>query len=128
MPVTRRLAPVLFAALLITLAACGAAAQPDTTPDPAAEGRRLFTIWCSGCHAVAADAPAGIGPSLAGVAGRAAANPEGLSAADWLRRETVDPNAVITPGSSAGLMPANYEQSLRPEQIDALVAYMLTLE
>lgn len=120
--------PLLWLLLMLALAACGAAAQPAAPADPVADGRRLFAIWCSGCHAVEAGAPAGIGPNLALVAVTAALNPDGLSAAEWLRRETVDPNATVALGYSAGLMPANYEQSLRPEQIDALVAYMLTLE
>lgn len=85
-------------------------------------------LWCSGCHAVEAGAPAGVGPGLAGVAGRAAANAEGLGAAEWLLRETVSPDAVLTKGYSAGLMPPTYGQSLTPAQLDALVAYMLTLE
>lgn len=123
--VTQRLF-LLYTVLLIVLAACGAA-QPDGT-DPAAEGRRLFAIWCSGCHAVEAGAPDGAGSNLAGVAGRAAANADGLSAEEWLRRETVAPNAALTPGYPAGLMPGDYGQRLRPEQLDALVAYMLTLE
>ncbi|HMQ30587.1 MAG TPA: cytochrome c [Chloroflexaceae bacterium] len=122
---TKRLASV-WLALLLALAACGAAA-PGTPADPAAEGQRLFALWCSGCHGVEPGVPDTLGPNLAGVATRAAANPDGLSAADWLYRETATPNATIAPGYSPGLMPA-YEQSLRPDQLDALVAYMLTLE
>ncbi len=120
-----RIRTLVWLTLLLALAACGAAAPAD---DPVAQGRRLFAIWCSGCHAVEAGAPAGIGPNLAGVAGRAAANPDGLDAAAWLRRETLNPNVAIAEGYAPGLMPATYGESLRPEQIDALVAYMLTLE
>jgi mono/diheme cytochrome c family protein len=119
---------VLFAVLLVALAACGATAQPAATPEPGAEGRRLFAIWCSGCHAVEAGAPDSIGPNLAGVAARAAANPDGLTADSWLRRETLDPNAVITPGYQPGLMPATYGGGLSEAEVDALVVYMLTLE
>lgn len=113
--------------LLFALVACGAAGPSDPA-DPVADGRRLFGLWCSGCHAVEAGAPAGAGPNLAGVATRAAANPDGLGAEEWLRRETVMPNAAITPGYQPGVMPGDYGQRLRPEQIDALVAFMLTLE
>lgn len=119
---------LLVVALLLALAACGAAAPPTPAPDPAAEGRRLFVIWCSACHAVEPGAPAAIGPNLAGVAALAAANPDGLSAAAWLRREILDPNAAITQGYAPGLMPTTYGQTLRPDQLDALVAYLLTLE
>ncbi|NTU78750.1 MAG: cytochrome c [Chloroflexales bacterium] len=123
---------LLWAALVLALAACGAAAPPTPVPpptlDPLAEGRRMHLIWCSGCHAVEAGAPAGLGPNLAGVATLAAANPDGLSAEAWLRREILDPNAVTTEGYPPGLMPLIYGQSLSAEQLDALVAFLLTLE
>lgn len=120
---TRLLAAALIA--LLTLAACGGAADSG---DPVAAGQGLFVRQCAGCHAVAADGPEALGPNLAGVAGRAAANPDGLSAEDWLRRAIVNPNAEIAPGYQAGLMPASYGQSLSPAELDALVAYMLSLE
>lgn len=119
----RRLA-LAFAALL-ALAAC--AAQP-VPADPVERGEQLFRTLCLGCHAVEPGAPEALGPNLAGVAVRAAANPDGLSAAEWLLRETVDPNASIAPGFQPGFMPATYGQQLSPEELDALVAYMLTLE
>lgn len=53
----RRLAVLLLGALLP-----GAAG--------AAEGRQVFEQHCAGCHAATAGAPAGAGPSLAGLAGR----------------------------------------------------------
>lgn len=114
-----------FLVLLITLAACGAAPLP---PDPVAGGQRLFRIWCSGCHAVTPGSPAALGPSLAGVATRAIANSDGLDPDVWLRREIIDPDVALTPGYDRGLMPGNYGQLLRPEELDALMAYMLTLE
>ncbi len=118
---------VLILICLFALVACGAAQAP-ATPDPTAGGKRLYTMWCIACHAVQADAPGGAGPNLAGVATRAAANPDGLSAAAWLRRELVNPNAVLTQGYRPGFMPTSYGQTLRPDQLDALVAYMLTLQ
>ena len=114
--------------LLLMLAACGTTAQSASTPEPASEGRRIFGLWCGGCHAVTANAPAGVGPGLAGIATRAATKPDGLSATAWLRREVVDPNAAVTPGYTPGFMPTTYGRDLRPDQLDALVAYMLTLQ
>lgn len=115
----------LWLLLLALAAGCGRSPAAD---DPAAAGEALFRRWCTGCHTVEPGGAATVGPNLAGVATRAAANPDGLDAAAWLRRETIQPNAVIAPGYNAGLMPTNYEQSLDPAEIDALVAYMLTLE
>ncbi|RRR75606.1 MAG: cytochrome c [Candidatus Viridilinea halotolerans] len=113
--------------VLITLSACGAstAAPP---PDPVASGERLYNIWCLGCHSLDPDGPTTLGPPLGGVATRAAANSEGLSAAAWLRRETLDPNANVTPGYTSGMMPSDYERAFSPEQLEALIAFMLTLE
>lgn len=116
---------LLVLALLIALAAC--AAQPAPA-DPVARGERLFRAQCLGCHGVEPGAPEALGPNLAGVATRASANPDGLTAAEWLLRETVDPNASIAPGFQSGLMPTTYGQSLSPEQLDDLVAFMLTLD
>lgn len=113
----------VFLIALMGLVACNA---PPTPTDPLAEGQRLFAIWCSGCHTTIIDGATALGPSLAGIATTAAANPDGLSAAEWLMRETVNPNLVVTPGYAPGLMPADYGQRLSPEQLDALVAYMLT--
>lgn len=113
----------VFLLALIVLAAC---ASPQTPPDPLAEGQRLFAIWCSGCHTTVADGPTALGPSLAGIATRATSNPDGLSAAEWLMRETVSPNTTLAPGFAPGLMPADYGERLSAEQLDALVAYMLT--
>jgi mono/diheme cytochrome c family protein len=129
-PVTPRiiLAWIILLLALVALGACGAGAAPGAPADPVADGQRLFNIWCSGCHTLDPDGPTALGPSLAGVATRAATNPDGLSAADWLRRETINPDVSLTPGYAPGLMPSNYEQTLRPDQIDALIAFMLTLE
>lgn len=112
-------------ALLLALVACSAGSEPA---DPAARGERLYTTFCLGCHGVTPDAADTLGPNLAKVAGRAAANPGGLSAADWLRRATVNPGAEIAPGYNPGLMPENYGEQFSAAELDALVAYMLTLE
>jgi mono/diheme cytochrome c family protein len=103
---------LLIWALMLALAAgCGRAPASD---DPAAAGQP-------------GDAST-LGPNLAGVAARAAANPDGLEAAPWLRRETLQPDVALAPGFAPGLMPATYGQTLDAAEIDALVAYMLTLE
>jgi cytochrome c len=116
---------LLWAVLLALAAGC---VRSPATGDPAAAGQAVFQRWCTGCHTVEPGGAETLGPNLADVATRAAANDDGLDAAAWLRRETLEPNAELTPGYSAGLMPTNYEQSLDPAEIDALVAYMLTLE
>jgi cytochrome c len=116
---------LLLALLLVLAAGCSQSPVPD---DPTAAGEALFGRWCVGCHTVEPGGAETLGPNLAGVAARAAANPDDLAAAAWLRRETLQPDAALAPGFAPGLMPATYGQSLDPAEIDALVAYMLTLE
>jgi mono/diheme cytochrome c family protein len=117
---------ILIWLLLILLSACTSGATRPTSPT--ADGERLFAIWCSGCHALDPAGPVALGPTMAGVATRAAANTDGLSPEAWLRRELLEPNVAISPGYNPGLMPSSYAESLRPEQIDALISFMLTLE
>ena len=54
--------PLLLPALLVAAALPAAAEEPD--------GRAVFEARCASCHAVAAGAPPGAGPNLAGVVGR----------------------------------------------------------
>ncbi|WP_322513016.1 cytochrome c [Chloroflexus sp.] len=115
------------AAILIAIVMFGGCNRPDP-PDPVAEGQRLYTIYCLGCHSLDPAGPTTLGPPLAGIGARAANNREGLSAAEWLRREIVDPDAVLTPSYPAGLMPRTYGQDFRPAQIEAVVAYLMGVE
>jgi cytochrome c len=54
---------LLLPALLLAAALPAAAAEAD-------DGRAVFDARCASCHAVAAGAPPGAGPNLAGVVGR----------------------------------------------------------
>lgn len=110
----------VFFLFLLALAACGAA---TAAPDPVAAGGRIFTIQCGGCHAISDVGPDALGPRLGAMAARANAQPD---PAAWLRSSIISPNAEVAPGYQPGLMPVSYGQSLRPGEIDALVAYMLS--
>jgi hypothetical protein len=46
--------------------------------------------------------------------------------AAFLRQSVVDPNAVIAPGFSAGVMPQTYKEQLSPKQLDDLVAFLMS--
>ena len=81
-----------------------------------------------------------MGPSLAGIATVAAGrirapdyHGQATDAAGYIRESIVDPNAYVLPGPtySAGgrsLMPGDFAQTLKPEQVDQIVAYLLTLK
>ncbi len=110
--------------------------------DPIVLGQAIFRNTppgCFACHAVTPGAGGLAGPSLAGIAVVAEARVDSAgysgSATDaesYLRESIVDPHAYLVPGtlySSGGrsFMPDNYEETLTAEQIDQLVAYLMTL-
>jgi nitric oxide reductase subunit C len=113
----------------------GAAAA---TSDPVAQGDAIFhtpTVGCFACHSTAPGVNL-VGPSMAGITARAAhtiADPsyhgKAQTPEEYVRESIVQPSAHIVTGGnfsngSQSLMPANFSQTLTPEQIDALVAYV----
>jgi mono/diheme cytochrome c family protein len=90
-------------------------------------GARGARTGCAVCHSLEPGVDL-IGPSLAGVATRAAATVPGLDAAAYLRQSVVDPDAYIVPGFPAGQMLPDFASVLGDDQIEHLVAFLLTLE
>ncbi|HEU4989134.1 MAG TPA: cytochrome c oxidase subunit II [Gemmatimonadaceae bacterium] len=73
---------------------------------------------CGACHTLAAAGTSGTtGPDLDKVL-------KGRNAA-FVKQSIVDPNAYITPGYGANIMPPNFAKTLSPAQIDALVQYLV---
>jgi hypothetical protein len=69
-----------------------------------------------------------VGPSLAGVAVRAATRIKGLDAEAYIRNSIEVPNAYVVEGFPASIMPGDLKEQLPPEDIDAVVAFLLTLK
>ena len=61
-----------------------------------------------------------VGPSLQGIGSR---HDEA-----YIRQSILDPNAVVVEGFPADTMPAVWGTELSGEQVDQLVAYLLTLK
>jgi mono/diheme cytochrome c family protein len=136
MPKKMMTAAIACLVLGALLAGCGGG-QPATQPATAgnaAAGEALFkqtTIGaapgCSVCHSTEPD-KAGVGPSLAGVASRAGQRVPGQTAVQYLRNSILNPNAYIVSSFSADGMYQDFSKVLTDEQVNDLVAYLLTLK
>lgn len=125
------------------LAACGAQTTPTVQEQaPAAQGaavtgdpergRQLFQSssvaglpGCAACHSLEPDRVL-VGPSLAGVATRAAQRVPGLSAEAYLRQSILEPDAFVVPGFPKGAMPAY--RNISEQDLQDLIAFLLTLK
>lgn len=90
----------------------------------AANGEAVFATNCVICHATT-DAD-GVGPGLAGVSGRVSEYDVEMDAAEYLVESILQPDAYIVEGYSNIMVP--YGDLLTPDEINDLVAYLLTLE
>lgn len=121
----------LFLAAL-SLAACGGgkesdASEPQLDPNTdAGRGQALFKTFCSTCHAVRGDRVV-VGPSLDGVARRAATRIPGFTAEAYLEDSILNPDHYIVEGYVPGSMQQNFDRQLTSEEVNYLVAYLLTL-
>ncbi|MDP9376989.1 MAG: cytochrome c oxidase subunit II [Actinomycetota bacterium] len=93
----------------------GSAGQPAGL-----SGKELFTSvqpTCSSCHTLAdAGSNSSTGPNLDDAL-------EGKSE-EYIRQGILEPDQQIAAGFSAGIMPPNYDETLKPEEVDALVKYL----
>jgi cytochrome c oxidase subunit II len=87
-------------------------------------GRTTFAdSGCGGCHAFEpAGTDAQVGPALDDLG--SAAETAGKPVDEFIRESIVDPNAVVADGYQPGVMPETFAETLSPEALDALVAYL----
>jgi mono/diheme cytochrome c family protein len=117
--------------LALLLVACGGPAEPVPTPTPVLTeqerlGQQVFTRECAACHSLSAETTI-VGPPLAGIATTAAARTPGQDAATYILTSIMRPSDYLVEGYN-NTMPDNFGRRLTGEQIDAVVAYLLTLE
>jgi mono/diheme cytochrome c family protein len=118
--------------LLLLLAACTGekASKPVPTPDLSkAEGRGevLFVTHCATCHAVKGDRKI-VGPSLAGIAIRAGERVPGENAEVYLYESILSPDTYLVEGFVEGSMKQDFASVLTTENVDDLIAYLMTLK
>jgi len=102
-------------------------------PDPKA-GESIYYETASGvnagcriCHSLEKNEKI-IGPSFYGIADRAASRVPGMTAEEYLHQSIVDPNAFVVPGFPSGQMIQNFGTILTEDQINDLIAFLMTLE
>jgi len=95
-------------------------------------GRSLFmstgfgvNTGCRTCHSLEPGVRL-VGPSLAGIGERAGTRVAGLDADEYLRRSILDPDAYVVDGFPAGQMFPNYDERLDDQQVEDLIAFLLT--
>jgi cytochrome c2 len=92
----------------------------------AARGEQVFADGgCNACHSLEPGERI-VGPSLAGVAARAASLQADYTAERYLYESIVSPNAHVAAGFPGGVMPANYGGRLSDQQLADLLAFLLT--
>ena len=89
------------------------------THDELAYGKVLFdTRGCSGCHSIV-PGQKNLGPNLFGLSTR--------GPREYIRQSIVSPNAAISQGFSADIMP-NFGEILDEKQVNALVGYVSSIK
>jgi cytochrome c oxidase subunit 2 len=96
-----------------------------------AQGKSLFAAnGCGGCHTLAAaNANGTVGPDLDHLAADAAKYGKqlGESPQKYVQQSIADPGAFTVPNFPKGVMPSTFGQQLSPQQLQALVKYLLSV-
>jgi cytochrome c2 len=115
--------------IALLLSACSAAtpAGPTPTPDPLViKGQQIFNSRCATCHSLVPDTVV-IGPSLDGIASRAGTRVEGQSAEEYIQNSIRHPDDYVVEGFK-DVMITNLSMELTDEEMNALVAFLMTLK
>lgn len=115
--------------LWLALAACGGAAEPSPEPTLSPElvaGKKVFVTHCGACHSPTAETVI-VGPALAGIAVHGAERVDGLDARAYVYNSIMRPSDYVLTGFE-DVMPKDLAKKLTGEELDAVVAYVLSLE
>jgi mono/diheme cytochrome c family protein len=120
--------------LLVSLIACSGGDSPLLAEEaaldpnsPSGQGKSLFSTHCAACHAIDEEVIL-VGPSLAGIGSAAASRVDGLDAESYLSRSILFPDNFVVEGYAVGTMQQNFALTLTSEEVDNLVAYLLTFK
>ena len=126
----RSLFPAILLCLGLLLAACGgagAASEPEPTLSPEmAAGKKVFVAHCGACHSTEPGTVI-VGPSLAGITTAGATRIDGLDARAYVYNSIMQPSDYLVEGFD-DIMPQDLAKKLTGEELDGVVAYVLSLE
>ena len=117
--------------IALALAACGGS-QAGGDPEL---GEEIFRTRladepgrhaCSNCHSLLEEKGPFGDPTLLGFSEDAGGRIEGMSAEEFLRESIVDPSAYVAEEYDDNVMPKVYGEILTEEEIDHLIAFLLT--
>jgi nitric oxide reductase subunit C len=120
---------ICTAVLFSWLAACSSSAlsaAPTRTPQEI-RGQQVFESYCSSCHSTVGESIV-VGPSLAGIASRGGSRMADMDAEAYIRSSILSPESFTVEGFPTGTMPQSLEDDLSEEDLEAVVAYLLTLK
>lgn len=127
----RLLFSILLLGIMAAMTGCAgraesASVEPATRTPQEIEGESLFSIHCGSCHSKIPESVI-VGPSLAGIASRAGSRVPGLDARQYVEDSIMSPGDYVVEGYK-DLMPVALGETLTKEEVDALIAFLMTLE
>ncbi len=126
-PTTLLWGAILCLAWLTGCGNVGRNAPPKPTLAPVEkQGQTVFQTHCAACHAVVPDVVV-VGPSLAGIANIAADRQPNQPIEQYLQISILKPDDYLVEGFPDA-MTKDFGKKLTGEELDAVVAYMLTLK
>ena len=135
-PVTESVATTTTTEVTATTPVTTEAAPAAATDGAPADVVAIITkATCFACHMIPGvpGAAGMVGPDLTGIGTAAATRVPGQTAEQYIHESIVNPNAVIAPKCPTGpclpnVMLPNLAQTLTAEEIDKVVAYLVTLK